>query len=254
MGHTCLPMRSFETASATPESSVSDRRRHAVGLFEGLPSSYDRMAEILSFGQNGRWRRFLASRVDGATKVLDVATGTAHVAIAVAGRRGRSIIGLDQSEPMLAEGRRRIARAGLEDRIHLIAGNGERLPFPDDAFDAVTFTYLLRYVDDPQATLQEMARVLRPGGVMANLEFHVPPRRWRWLWVLYTRGVMPVAGRVVSPAWHDVGRFLGRSISDFYRRLPLEAQLDLWRAAGIEDVQARVMSLGGGVVIWGRKS
>lgn len=252
MGHTWLPMESFEAASAPSE--MSDRRRHARGLFSGLPASYDRMAEVLSFGQNGRWRRFLASRVDGASRVLDVATGTAHVAIEVSGRRGASVIALDQSEPMLAEGRRRIAGAGLEDRIRLVAGNGERLPFADGAFDAVTFTYLLRYVDDPGATLRELGRVLRPGGVMANLEFHVPPRRWRWLWLAYTRGVMPAAGRLVSRAWYDVGLFLGRSISDFYRRLPLDAQLDLWRGAGIADVDARVMSLGGGVVIWGRKS
>ena len=242
------------TAPAPPESSVSDRRRHARGLFAGLPSSYDRMAEVLSFGQNRRWRRVLASRVDGAARVLDVATGTAHVAIEVSGRRGASVIGLDQSEPMLAEGRRRIIRRGLEDRIHMVAGNGERLPFPDAAFDAVTFTYLLRYVDDPAATVRELARVLRPGGVLGNLEFHVPPRRWRWLWFVYTRGVMPVAGRVVSRAWRDVGRFLGPSISDFYRRHPMDTQLEMWRAAGIEDVQAAVMSLGGGVVIWGRKS
>jgi demethylmenaquinone methyltransferase/2-methoxy-6-polyprenyl-1,4-benzoquinol methylase len=243
-------MRSSETAPPV----LSDRRRHARELFAGLPASYDAMAEILSFGQNRRWRRFLASRVDGGSNVLDVATGTAHVAIEVSRGRGATVVGLDQSEPMLREGRRRIARVGLEDRIRLVAGNAERLPFPDHAFDAVTFTYLLRYVDDPGATLEELARVLRPGGVLANLEFHVPPRRWRWLWLLYTRGVMPVAGRMVSRAWRDVGRFLGPSVSDFYRRLPLEAQLELWRRAGIADVQARVMSLGGGVVICGRKS
>jgi demethylmenaquinone methyltransferase/2-methoxy-6-polyprenyl-1,4-benzoquinol methylase len=241
------------TPAAPAEQTISDRRRHARQLFGGLPSSYDAMAEILSFGQNGRWRRFLASKVEGAAKVLDVATGTARVAVEVS-RPGTAIVGLDQSEPMLAEGSRRIARARLEDRIHLVAGNGERLPFPDESFDAVTFTYLLRYVDDPAATLAELARVLKPGGILANLEFHVPPRRWRGLWLLYTRGLMPLAGRVVSRAWLDVGRFLGPSISDFYRRFPLEDQLDLWRRAGIADVQARVMSLGGGVVIWGRKS
>jgi demethylmenaquinone methyltransferase/2-methoxy-6-polyprenyl-1,4-benzoquinol methylase len=212
------------------------------------------MAEVLSFGQNGRWRRFLASKVSEADRVLDVATGTARVALEVTRRDGASVIGLDQSEPMLREGGRRIARAGLGDRIRLVMGNGERLPFPDGSFDAVTFTYLLRYVDDPSATLAELARVIRPGGTLANLEFHVPRRAgWRWLWMLYTRAVMPGLGRLVSRAWYDVGRFLGRSISDFYQRYPLAAQLELWRQAGIEDVQARVMSVGGAVVIWGRK-
>ncbi|MFN2591060.1 MAG: class I SAM-dependent methyltransferase [Actinomycetota bacterium] len=235
---------------------MSARRAHATTLFSGLPRSYDLMAELLSLGQNGRWRRFLASRVAGAPqRVLDVATGTAHVALEVSARYDAVVVGLDQSEPMLREGRRRIVRAGSAGRIALVAGNAERLPFPDGTFDALTFTYLLRYVDDPSATLSELARVVRAGGVMANLEFHVPVRPvWRALWRMYTRVGLPAAGRLVSRAWYDVGRFLGPSISGFYRRIPLEAQLDLWRGAGISDVRARVMSLGGGVVIWGTRS
>src|SRR5204863_6300754 len=120
-------------------------------------------------------------------------------------------------------------------------------------FDALTFTYLLRYVDDPAATLSELARVVRPGGAMASLEFHVPLRPWEPLWWLYTRAVMPAVGRLVSTSWYEVGRFLGPSISGFYERWPLDRQLQAWRAAGIGDVRARVMSPGGGRVIWGTK-
>jgi len=135
-----------------------------------------------------------------------------------------------------------------------VLGDGQRLPFADETFDALTFTYLLRYVDDPATTLTELARVVKPGGTVANLEFHVPPNPvWRWLWVFYTRAVMPVVGRMVSKEWAEVGRFLGGSISSFYERLPLTDQLAAWRRAGILDVRARVMSLGGGVVIWGAK-
>ncbi len=212
------------------------------------------MAAVLSFGQDGRWRRFLVSRVDEGARTLDVATGTAQVAIELSKRSGTTVIGIDQSEPMLREGLRRVAGAGLDGRVRLILGDGQGLPFADGAFEAVTFTYLLRYVDDPAATIQELARVLRPGGVMANLEFHVPgSTAARALWTIYTRAVLPLVGRVVSKAWYEVGRFLGPSISGFYRRLPLPSQLELWRQAGIPDVQARIMSLGGGVVIWGRK-
>jgi demethylmenaquinone methyltransferase/2-methoxy-6-polyprenyl-1,4-benzoquinol methylase len=147
-----------------------------------------------------------------------------------------------------------VDRAGLTSRIELVLAQGERLPFPDASFDAVTFTYLLRYVDDPAAILAELARVLRPGGTLANLEFHLPGNPlWRGLWLLYTRVGLPLAGRLVSRSWYEVGRFLGPSISGFYRRYPLGAQLDLWRAAGIPGVRARVMSLGGGVVVWGRR-
>ncbi len=234
--------------------------RHARWLFSGLPANYDRMAEALSFGQNGRWRRFMVSRVRaglagrGEPLVLDVATGPAAVALELARSSGASVLGLDQSAEMLGAGVRNAVDAGLSDRVRFVLGHGERLPFPDGAFDAVMFTYLLRYVDDPSAALAELARVLKPGGTLANLEFHVPPNAiWRGLWFAYTRVGLPLAGRLVSRSWFEVGRFLGPSVSGFYRRCPLTDQLAMWRAAGVRDVAARPMSLGGGVVIWGTK-
>jgi demethylmenaquinone methyltransferase/2-methoxy-6-polyprenyl-1,4-benzoquinol methylase len=234
---------------------LSPRTRHARALFAGLPSSYEWLGAVTSFGQDPRWRRFLVSRlpVREGTLVLDVATGTAAIAREIVRRTGASVIGLDQSEQMVREGVERVDGAGMAARIHFVLGHGERLPFQDGAFDAVTFAYLLRYVDDVGGTLRELARVIKPGGVLAGLEFHVPPGPWHPLWLAYTRGVMPVGGRLVSREWMDAFRFLGPSISDFYRRLPLPAQLALWREAGIDDARARVMSLGGGAVVWGTK-
>jgi len=214
------------------------------------------MGALLSFGQDPRWRRFLASRiaVPAGGRILDVATGTAAVAIELARWSSAGIVGLDQSEPMIRGGMERVSAQELDGRIRFVLGQGERLPFPDGAFDAVTFTYLLRYVDDPPTTLVELARVLRVGGTLANLEFHVPrSAAWRAAWRLYTRAVMPLVGGVVSRSWYDVGRFLGPSISNFYDRYPLGDQLTMWRAAGLSDVQARVLSLGGAVVVWGSK-
>jgi demethylmenaquinone methyltransferase/2-methoxy-6-polyprenyl-1,4-benzoquinol methylase len=165
-----------------------------------------------------------------------------------------AIVGLDQSEAMLREGARRVAGAGLATRIRFVLGQGERLPFPDGSFDALTFTYLLRYVDDPAATMSELTRVLRVGGTLANLEFLVPRNPvWRAGWRMYTGVVMPVVGLLVSRSWYEVGRFLGSSITRFAERHPLVDQLAMWRKAGIEDVQARVMSPGAGVVIWGTR-
>jgi demethylmenaquinone methyltransferase / 2-methoxy-6-polyprenyl-1,4-benzoquinol methylase len=235
---------------------LSPRTRHARALFAGLPSSYEWVGAATSFGQDPRWRRFMVSRlnVGPGARVLDVATGTSAVARAIVRRTDASVVGLDQSEQMVRQGIGRVAAAGMARRVHFVLGHGERLPFPDASFDGLTFAYLLRYVDDVGATLQELARCVRPGGVVAGLEFHVPPKRvWHPLWLAYTRGIMPVAGRLVSRAWWDAFRFLGPSISDFYRRLPLAAQLDLWREAGLANAQARVMSLGGGVVVWGAK-
>jgi demethylmenaquinone methyltransferase/2-methoxy-6-polyprenyl-1,4-benzoquinol methylase len=242
-------------------TTLSPRTRHARWLFSGLPANYDRVAEALSFGQNGRWRRSMVSRVRAGLAgrseplVLDVATGPAAVALELARTSDASVLGLDQSAEMLRAGIRNAADAGLADRVRFVLGQGEQLPFPDAAFDAVMFTYLLRYVDDPGAALAELARVVKPGGTVANLEFHVPPNPvWRGLWFLHTRVGLPLAGRLMSRSWFEVGRFLGPSISGFYRRHPLTDQLAMWRAVGVRDVAARPMSLGGGVVIWGTKA
>jgi demethylmenaquinone methyltransferase/2-methoxy-6-polyprenyl-1,4-benzoquinol methylase len=237
-------------------ASLSERNRAARDLFAPLGPTYDRWSRLLSLGQDPRWRRFLVSRIEVGRDdtVLDVATGTAAVAIELVRRTGCNVVGLDQSPEMLAAGRERVEAAGLSDRIRIVEGSAEALPFPDASFDALTFTYLLRYVENPAATLAELARVVRPGGSMAALEFGLPRGVWRPLWEVYVRIGLPVAGRLISPGWHEVGSFLGPSIRDLHGRLPLGNQLDLWRDAGIEDVRARRLSLGGGYVVWGRRA
>jgi demethylmenaquinone methyltransferase/2-methoxy-6-polyprenyl-1,4-benzoquinol methylase len=224
------------------------RRRHAIALFAPLGPTYDRVGAILSFGQDPRWRRFLASRIprDGG-RVLDVATGTGLVAELLT-RAGHPVTGLDQSANMLAVARNRFGAA-----VQLVEASAESLPFADSSFDHLTFTYLLRYVDEPGTVLAELARVVRPGGTVAMLEFAVPRGLWRPLWELYVRIGLPLAGRLISPGWHDVGRFLGPSIRGFWSRLPEPALLALWRDAGVSDVRAHRLSLGGGIVVWGTR-
>ncbi|HSL63696.1 MAG TPA: class I SAM-dependent methyltransferase [Gaiellaceae bacterium] len=234
----------------------SPRGLRARALFAPLGETYDRYSRLLSFGQDPRWRRFLVSRVAAGSgdRVLDVATGTAAVAIELARTRGCRVVGLDQSPEMLQVGRRRVAEAGLTGRITLVEGRAERLPYPDGTFDALTCTYLLRYVDDPAATLTELARVVRPGGTVAILEFGVPRGVWRLPWEVWVRVGLPVLGRLISPGWHEVGRFLGPSIRSFSELLPLERQLDLWRRAGVVDVRHRRLGVGGGIVVWGTRA
>ncbi len=229
----------------------------AVKLFRRLPLRYDLLAEVLSFGQNGRWRAELLKHVVRADPqtVLDVATGTAGVAIACARQTRAHVTGIDVSDEMVEIGRRRVEAAGLSGRIALQIARAEEVPFDDGRFDAVSFTYVLRYVSDPAATISELARVLRPGGMMAGLDFFVPPNPiWRAAWWLYTRMVLPVAGLALGGrAWWDVGRFLGPNISGHYRRWPLQRLIEAWEKAGLVGVEYRVMSLGGGIVIWGIK-
>lgn len=231
---------------------ASPRTVHAQRLFAGLPGTYDRMGTLLSFGQDPRWRRFLVSRLARATPlVLDVATGTAAVAIELAtSGRARAVIGLDQSDPMLREGVRRAA--GFRPPAAFVQARAERPPFTPATFDGLTVTYLLRYVDDPPATLVALASMLRPGGVLASLEFAVPTNPLaRACWRLYTRTVMPAVGRVVSRDWERVGSFLGPSIESFWARFPLEAQREAWRDAGLERIRWRTMSNGAAIVMWG---
>jgi demethylmenaquinone methyltransferase / 2-methoxy-6-polyprenyl-1,4-benzoquinol methylase len=235
---------------------ASARTRRARELFAPLGPTYDRYARLLSFGQDPRWRSFLVSRIPtDAHRVLDVASGTAAVAIELArADAGRTVVGVDQSPEMLAAGRERVEQEGLGDRIELREGRAETLPFADGEFDALTFTYLLRYVDDVPGTLRELGRVVRSGGRVAMLEFGLPRGVWRPLWELYVRAGLPAAGAVVSPGWGDVGRFLGPSIRDFWRQWPEPALLDAWREVGFGEVGARRLSVGGGIVVWGRST
>lgn len=242
---------------ASGAETPSARKQHALGLFAGLPRRYDLLSAALSFGQDPRWRRAMVAAIGASPeeRVLDVATGTGMVAAELVERWGCRVVGIDQSAQMLAGARAKLARdARLASRIELVRGEAERLPFADGEFDGLTFTYLLRYVDDPAATLRELARVVRPGGRVASVEFGVPrfaPARLAWL--AWTRIGLPAVGRFASREWYEVGRFLGPSISELERRLPPERQAELWRRAGIESVAVRRMSLGGGVVMSGTR-
>jgi demethylmenaquinone methyltransferase/2-methoxy-6-polyprenyl-1,4-benzoquinol methylase len=227
---------------------VSERTRHARTLFAQLGPSYDRVGAALSFGQDPLWRRFLVSRLRPGGHVLDVATGTGLVASELL-RRGFQVTGLDQSPDMLE-----VARERFGDGVELVQASAEDMPFEDDAFDHLTVTYLLRYVDDPAATMRELARVVRPGGVVASLEFGVPPGPLQPLWRLYVGAGIPLASRVLPNGWREVGDFLGGSIGDFWERSPLERQLEWWDGAGIRGVEVRRLSLGSGVVMWGTKA
>jgi demethylmenaquinone methyltransferase/2-methoxy-6-polyprenyl-1,4-benzoquinol methylase len=234
---------------------VSPRKREALELFAELPRRYDALSAALSFWQDPRWRRALVSAVaprDGE-RVLDVATGTGMVAAELLWSAECSVVGIDQSVAMLAAARARFA--GAASRVELIEGQAEALPFADGSFDALTFTYLLRYVDDPAATVRELARVLRPGGRIASLEFGVPPLAPAyWAWRFYTAVGLPTLGRLASREWAEVGRFLGPSIRGFYERHPLERIVSYWEQAGLEEVVVRRMSLGGGIVMSARKA
>src|SRR3954451_9100972 len=227
---------------------VSRRKGQALSLFARLSSEYDWMGALLSFGQDRRWRGAMVAELGVApsARVLDVAAGTGLVTAEIVRRYGCRVVALDQSAEMLSRARRKLARnPALMARVELVRGEAEHLPFADAEFDALTSGYLFRYVDDPAATIRELARVVKPGGTIASLEFFVPPSPpLRALWRIYARFGLPALGRLASREWAEVGRFLAHNIPEHSEPYPLARLCDQWRAAGIEPVHARTMSFG----------
>lgn len=218
----------------------------AQTLFAPLALRYERWAGILGLGQDRRWRLRMVAGLDvgPGSMVLDIAAGTGSITRLLE-QTGARVLSLDQSAPMLAMAAERGATG--------VVATAESLPFPDSSFDAVTFGYLLRYVDGVQDCMNEIARVLRPGGTVGMVEFGRPRGLWRPLWWSYTRLVLPVAGAFAGEGWYRVGRFLGPSIDDFTDRHPPERLVGIWEAAGLEGVEVVRLSLGGGLVMWGRR-
>jgi len=247
-----------EQRASLVESHPADpvSRTLAQDLFDGVAHSYDTWAQALTFFQYLRWRRFLVSQMALRPRnlVLDVCTGTAGVALEIANHHNGQIVGLDVSHLMLEAGLRAVEKKSLDGRVQLIQGRAEHLPFPDETFDTVVFTYLLRYVQDPNATIRELSRVLKPSGELLSLEFGIPEALWvRTIWLIYNRVVMPVMTIPVSRGWHRLGCFLGPNISDFCQRYPVDRIAAIWRDNGIPLVETRRLFQGVAIVMWGTK-
>ncbi len=242
---------------AEPQPAIPVRKTFAQHLFDGIAPSYDTWAQVLTFFQYLRWREFLVSRIvrRPPNLVLDVCTGTAGVAVEIARNHDARVVGLDITRSMLEAGLVAVEKQNLDGRVQAVQGRAEHLPFPDETFDAVVFTYLLRYVLDPDGTIRALSRVLKPGGELLSLEFGLPEALWvRALWEIYNRVVMPVMTIPISPGWHRTGRFLGPSISGFCKRYPVDRLAAMWRDNGIPLVEAEPLLKGAAIVMRGTKA
>ncbi len=222
---------------------MSASRPGSGAMFDGIAARYDLLNRLISLGLDRGWRRALVEALAPAApaRVLDLATGTGDVALALARRfAGARVFGLDPSPRMLALAPAKVARAGVAARCRWLLGDAQRLPFPARSFDGVTIAFGIRNVPDRDAALAEMARVTRPGGVVAVLELSEPRRGLLApLARLHVHRLVPGLGALLSGSREYA--YLARSIAAFPAPEEFAARLE---AAGLEAVAARPLTFG----------
>jgi demethylmenaquinone methyltransferase/2-methoxy-6-polyprenyl-1,4-benzoquinol methylase len=221
-------------------------------LFNGIAARYDLLNHVLSGGVDLYWRRkAIAALSDLRPKrILDVATGTADLAIAAMRLAPESVIGVDIAENMLAIGREKITRKGLAGTITMKSGEAEQLAFPDGSFDAAIVAFGARNFEDLELGLQEMGRVLRPGGRIVVLEFSRPSGfPFKQLYFFYFRRILPLIGRIVSK---DPGAYT--YLPDTVMKFPEgENFLGILRMAGFPVVRQERLTFGIATIYTGEK-
>lgn len=222
---------------------IEDNTKQNIGnLFNRIASTYDRLNHLLSLNTDRRWRRRAVRKLTPCDKVLDVAVGTADLAIEMVRQdKVQQVTGIDLSEEMLRLGNDKIRKAGLSARITLQQGSALALPYPDGHFNAVTCAYGIRNFSDLNLGLQEMQRVLRTDGQLLILEFSYPDNKIiRFFYDFYFTKIMPAIGRKVSkdPSAYS---YLNRSVKEFIWG---EAMAEQLRAAGFRNVSFHPMTFG----------
>ena len=226
-----------------PPGQAPGKREAVEVMFDGVASRYDLLNRLLSFGLDRAWRRAAVRslRAEAPARILDVATGTADLAIAAAALRPERIVGVDISEQMLARGREKVRRRGLSGIIALEYGDAACLPFPDASFDAALAGFGVRNFENFQAGIQEVRRVLRPGGALTILEFSRPRAGLiRRLSDAYSHRALPFVGRLLSGN-PEAYRYLPASVDVFPSG---ERFLDELRQAGYEATWRKPLSFG----------
>ena len=235
--------------------AADEKKRLVQEQFDRIAGRYDRADALLSLGLHFSWKRATVRRLElrPGERVLDVCGGTGDLALRAARRvgPGGAAVVCDLNEPMMAAGRKKEGRAGFPDgRIAFVRGDAERLPFPDASFDAATVGFGLRNLVDLDQGLREIARVLKPGGRFAGLEFTLPHRRWqRSLYAFYSFRLMLPAARLIAGS-EGPFRYLAESIRVFAENGDIAGGLD---RAGLAEIRIRPLSLGIVTIYSGRK-
>lgn len=229
-----------------PIGQAPGKRAQVEAMFDEIAPRYDLLNRVLSFGIDVWWRKravalLKAGLAGPPDRLLDVATGTADLAVEALSLGPREVVGVDISEGMLAGGREKLARKGLGDRITLVQGDAADLPFEDDAFDGALVAFGVRNFEDLQAGLEGIRRVLRPGAPLVVLEFSHPTAfPVKQGYEAYSKHVLPRVGRAVSGS-SEAYEYLPESVAAFPDG---GAFLAVMRAAGYRNPLARPLTFG----------
>ncbi|MBQ0160555.1 MAG: bifunctional demethylmenaquinone methyltransferase/2-methoxy-6-polyprenyl-1,4-benzoquinol methylase UbiE [Bacteroidales bacterium] len=217
-------------------------KKHVGSLFDSIASTYDRFNHLLSLNIDKRWRRRAVRQLRPADHLLDVAVGTADLAIEVIRQNKASrVTGIDISTGMMDIGAQKISQAGMSQSITLLEASALEMPFADSTFSAVTCAYGVRNFSNLDQGLAEMFRVMKPGGQLIILEFSYPQNVIiRWCYNLFFTHLMPLVGKAVS---RNSGAYLyfRQSVKNFIWG---EAMAQRLAAAGFAQVSYRPMTLG----------
>ena len=170
-------------------------------MFDAISKEYDGLNRVISFGIDVKWRKKVVEIVANSQSkvILDIATGTGDMAINLAETNAEKIVGLDISEGMLNVGKQKVLKKGLQDRIEMVVGDSENLPFENNSFDAITVGFGIRNFETLEKGLSEIHRVLKPNGVFVILETSVPTKTpFKQGYNLYSRHILPVIGKLFS--------------------------------------------------------
>lgn len=223
-------------------------------MFDRIARRYDLLNHLLSLGQDIRWRkkvgRFLTP--EEGQYVLDLATGTGDQLLYLlkCSKKIAKAVGIDLAKQMLAVGRTKIHKRNLDDRIKLIEGDAQEIPYEDDVFDAATFTFGIRNVSDVERSISEIFRVLKPKGRVLILEFSLPENKIiRKFYFFYFRNILPVLGAIISGDRYAY-RYLNQSVETF----PYGNDFcELLRTGGFKQVSMQPLTFGIATIYWGDK-
>ncbi len=225
------------------------KKEQVAQMFDTISGKYDRLNRIISLGNDVKWRKKVLKLVadTNPNRVLDIATGTGDLAILMAETNATQIIGLDISAGMLEVGKEKIKEKNLNDRIEMVLGDSENLPFEDNYFDAITVAFGVRNFETLEKGLAEILRVLKPGGIFVILETSVPTKfPFKQGYAIFTNGLMPLIGKILSKD-KKAYTYLSESASNFPYG---EVLNNILRKVGFTQVKDMPQTLGGVATIY----